>query len=158
MNSANIKERAMTTNTVRLHRVLATRPDKIYRAFTDPDALSRWLPPDGFTARVHAMDARVGGTYRMSFTNFSTGKSIAFGGEYRELEPGAKLRYTDNFDDPALPGEIEVTVTLRAVSCGTEMHIEQKGLPAVIPVESCYLGWQQSLNNLARLVEPEIPD
>lgn len=148
----------MATNTVRLHRVLAASPAKVYRAFTDPDALARWLPPDGFTAHVHQMDARVGGRYHMSFTNFSTSKATSFGGEYRELEPGAKLRYTDNFDDPALAGEIEVTVTLKAVACGTEMHIVQTGLPDLIPVESCYLGWQQSLNNLARLVEPEIPD
>lgn len=148
----------MPTGTVRLHRVLAAKPDKVYRAFTDPDAFARWLPPDGFTARVHASDVRVGGRYRMSFTNFTTGSSIAFGGEYRELKPGERLRYTDNFENPALAGEIEVTVTLKAVSCGTEVNIEQKGLPEVIPVESCYLGWQQSLNNLARLVEPEIPD
>lgn len=148
----------MATNTVRLHRVLGAPPEKVYRAFTDPDAFARWLPPDGFTAHVRQMDARVGGRYHMSFTNFSTGKAMSFGGEFRELEPGARLRYTDNFDDPALSGEIEVTVTLKAVSCGTEMHIVQTGLPEMIPVESCYLGWQQSLNNLARLVEPVIPD
>lgn len=148
----------MSTNTVRLHRVLATTPGKVYRAFVDPDALARWLPPDGFTAKVHEMDARTGGRYRMSFTNFSTGTTTGFGGEFHELDPGKRLRYTDRFDDPALPGEIVVTVDLKAVSCGTEMHIEQSGLPEAIPVEACYLGWQQSLNHLARLVEPEIPD
>lgn len=148
----------MATNTVRLHRVLAAKAERVYRAFTDRDAMARWLPPDGFTGKVHESDVRVGGRYRMSFTNFTTGKSHAFGGEYLELSPNERLRYTDRFEDPALPGAIEVTVTLKAVSCGTELNIEQKGLPDVIPVESCYLGWQQSLNNLARLVEPEIPD
>jgi uncharacterized protein YndB with AHSA1/START domain len=148
----------MATNTVRLHRVLAAKAERVYRAFTDPDAMARWLPPDGFTGKVHESDVRVGGRYRMSFTNFTTGKSHGFGGEYLELKPNERLRYTDKFDDPALPGVIEVTVTLKTVSCGTELNIEQKGLPDVIPVESCYLGWQQSLNNLARLVEPEIPD
>jgi uncharacterized protein YndB with AHSA1/START domain len=148
----------MATNTVRLHRVLAAKTERVYRAFTDPDAMARWLPPDGFTGKVHESDVRVGGRYRMSFTNFTTGKSHGFSGEYLELKPGERLRYTDKFDDPALPGVIEVTVTLKTVSCGTELNIEQKGLPEVIPVESCYLGWQQSLNSLARLVEPEIPD
>lgn len=144
------------TNTVRLHRVLAAKPEKVYRAFIDADAMARWLPPNGFTGRVHHMDARVGGTYRMSFTNFTTQQSIGFGGEYRELVPGERLRYTDNFEDPNLAGEIQVTVTLRAVAPGTELTIVQEGVPAVIPLESCYLGWQESLRNLARLVEPEI--
>jgi uncharacterized protein YndB with AHSA1/START domain len=146
-----------TTNTIRLHRVLAAKPDKVYRAFLDPDAMARWLPPNGFTGKVHHSDPKVGGTYRMTFTNFTTGSVIGFGGEYRELIPGERLRYTDVFEDPNLPGEIEVTVTLKAVSCGTEMQIVQAGVPAVIPQEACYLGWQESLRNLARLVEPEIP-
>jgi len=143
-------------NTVRLHRVLAARPDKVYRAFIEPDALARWLPPNGFTGKVHHLEAKVGGTFRMSFTNFTTGKSHAFGGEYRELKPGQRLQYTDAFDDPNLPGEILVTVDLRLVSVGTEITIVQQGLPDAIPVEACYLGWQESLRNLARLVEPEI--
>ena len=146
------------TNTVRLHRVLAAKPDKVYRAFLEPDAMARWLPPNGFTGKVHQQDAKVGGRYRMSFTNFSTGQSHSFGGEYLELVPQQRLRYTDRFDDPNLPGEIQVTVTLKPVSVGTELNIVQEGLPAVIPVEACYLGWQQSLRNLARLVEPAIPD
>ncbi|MDP9196932.1 MAG: SRPBCC family protein [Pseudomonadota bacterium] len=143
-------------NTVRLHHVLAAKPEKVYRAFVDPDAMAKWLPPNGFTCKVHHADVRVGGTYRMSFTNFTTGKSHAFGGEYRELVPGKRLRYTDNFEDPALAGEIPVTIDLREVSVGTELHIVQEGLPDVIPLEACYLGWQESLRNLARLVEPEI--
>jgi uncharacterized protein YndB with AHSA1/START domain len=147
-----------TTNTVRLHRVLTAKPDKVYRAFLEPDAMARWLPPNGFTGKVHHQDAKVGGTYKMSFTNFTTGASHSFGGEYRELVPQQRLRYTDRFDDPNLPGEIQVTVTLKKVSVGTELNIVQEGLPDVIPVEACYLGWQQSLRNLARLVEPEIPD
>ena len=147
-----------TKDTVRLHRVLAARPEKVYRAFLDADAMARWLPPNGFTGRMHQMDARVGGKYKMSFTNFTTGKSIGFGGEYLELVPNERLRYTDNFDDPHLPGEIQVTVTLKRVSVGTELSIVQEGLPDVIPVEACYLGWQESLRNLARLVEPEIKD
>ena len=147
-----------TTNTVRLHRVLAAKPEKVYRAFLEPDAKARWLPPNGFTGTVHHCDARVGGSYRMSFRNFTTGNSHVFGGVYRELVPNERLRYTDRFEDPNLPGEIEVTVTLKEVSVGTELHIEQSGLPAVIPVEACYLGWQESLRNLARLVEPNIPD
>lgn len=147
-----------TKNTIRLHRVLAAKPEKVYRAFIEPDAMARWLPPNGFTAKVHHMDARVGGTYKMSFTNFTTGKSISFGGEFRELVPHERLRYTDNFDDPNLPGEIQVTVTLKQVSCGTELNIVQEGLPDVIPLEACYLGWQESLRYLAKLVEPEIPD
>lgn len=144
-------------NTVRLHRVLAARPEKVYRAFLDPDAMARWLPPNGFTGKVHEQEPKVGGRYRMSFTNFTTGTVMAFGGEYLELVPGERLRYTDVFDDPNLPGEIRVTVTLKAVSCGTELDIVQEGLPDVLPVEACYLGWQESLRNLARLVEPEIP-
>lgn len=146
------------THTVRLHRVLAAKPEKVYRAFLEPDAMARWLPPNGFTGTVHHSDARVGGRYKMSFRNFTTGKSHSFGGEYRELLPNQRIRYTDNFDDPNLPGEIEVTVTLEAVSVGTELTIVQTGLPAVIPLEACYLGWQESLRNLARLVEPEIAD
>lgn len=148
----------MATNTIRLHRVLATKPEKVYRAFLDADALARWLPPDGFTGKVHEMDARVGGRYRMSFTNFTTGKAMGFGGDYRELVPNQRLRYGDRFEDPAMPGDIEVTVQLKAVPSGTEFDIVQSGLPDVIPPDACYLGWQQSLQNLARLVEPEIPD
>jgi uncharacterized protein YndB with AHSA1/START domain len=148
----------MSTNTVRLHRVIAAKPEKVYRAFLEPDALVRWLPPNGFTCKVHHIDARVGGTYKMSFANFTTGKSMSFGGEFRELVPQERLRYTDNFDDPNLSGEIQVTVTLKKVSVGTELAIVQEGIPAVIPLEACYLGWQESLANLARLVEPEIPD
>ena len=148
----------MPQNTVRLHRVLAAPADKVYRAFLDPDAMARWLPPDGFTGKVQESDPKVGGRYRMSFTNFTTGNSMGFSGEYRELVPGKRLRYTDVFDDPALSGEIEVVVDLKAVSCGTEITIVQSGLPDVIPLESCYLGWQQSLLNLARLVESNIPD
>jgi len=136
--------------------VLAAKPEKVYRAFLDPDAMARWLPPNGFTGKVHNMDAKVGGSYKMSFTNFTTGKCISFGGEFLELVPNERLRYTDNFDDPNLPGEIMVTVTLKQVFVGTEINIVQEGLPSVIPVEACYLGWQESLQNLARLVEPEI--
>lgn len=142
--------------TVRLHRVLATSPEKVYRAFLEADALAKWLPPDGFACTVHHLEARVGGTFRMSFRNFTTGHSHAFGGTYRELVPGERLHYTDTFDDPNLPGEMHVTVTLKKVSVGTEVNIEQTGVPDAIPVEACYLGWQQSLRNLARLVEPEI--
>ncbi|MDP9490015.1 MAG: SRPBCC family protein [Thermoproteota archaeon] len=148
----------MSTNTVNLHRVLAAKPEKIYRAFLEPDAMAKWLPPNGFTCRVHHMQAKVGGTYKMSFTNFTTEKTMSFGGEYRELVENERLRFTDNFDDPNLPGEIQVTVILKKVSLGTEMTIVQEGLPTVIPLEACYVGWQQSLNNLAKLVEPEIPD
>ena len=147
-----------TKNTIRLHRVLAAKPEKIYRAFLEPDAMARWLPPNGFTGKVHQIDAKVGGTYKMSFTNFTTGSTIGFGGEYRELIPHERLRYTDNFDDPNLAGEIQVTVTLKKVSVGTELNIVQEGLPDVIPLDACYLGWQESLQNLARLVEPEIPN
>lgn len=145
-------------NTIRLHRVLATKPEKIYRAFLDADAMAQWLPPNGFTCKVHHFDPKVGGTFKMSFTNFTTGAAHSFGGEYCELVPNERLRYTDKFDDPNLPGEMTVTVTLKQVSCGTELNIEQAGVPDVIPVEACYLGWQQSLQNLARLVEPEIPN
>ena len=148
----------MSTNTVHLHRVLTAKPEKVYRAFLDRDAMAKWLPPNGYTCSVHHMDAKVGGTYKMSFTNFTTQKSMSFGGEYRELVENARLRYRDNFDDPNLSGEIQVTVTLKEVSLGTEMTIVQEGLPTVIPLEACYVGWQQSLNNLAKLVEPEIPE
>lgn len=143
-------------NTVRLHRVLATKPEKVYRAFIEPDALAKWLPPNGFTCIVHELDPRVGGSYRMSFRNFTTGQGHSFGGRYLELVPNERLCYTDRFDDPSLPGEIRVTVTLKKASVGTEINIVQEGLPDVIPVEACYLGWQESLRNLARLVEPEI--
>ena len=146
------------TNTVRLHRVFATTPEKLYRAFTNADAMARWLPPDGFTCKVERMEVKVGGSHRMSFTNFSTGNGHSFGGEYLELVPNERIRYTDRFDDPNLPGEITVTVKLKKVSVGTEVHIEQAGLPAAIPLEGCYLGWQQSLTHLATLVEPEISD
>ena len=143
-------------NTVRLHRVLATKPEKVYRAFIEPDAMAKWLPPNGFTCTVHHLDAKVGGTYRMSFRNFTTGQSHSFGGRYVELVPNARLHYIDKFEDPKLPGEIRVTVTLKEVSLGTDVSIVQEGLPDVIPVEACYLGWQESLRNLARLIEPEI--
>jgi uncharacterized protein YndB with AHSA1/START domain len=143
-------------NTVRLHRVLATKPDKVYRAFTEADAMAKWLPPNGFTCTVHDLDAKVGGTHRISFRNFTTGISHSFGGKYLELVPGRRLRYTDKFDDPNLPGEMQVTVTLNQVAVGTEINIVQEGVPDAIPVEACYLGWQESLKNLARLVEPEI--
>ena len=146
----------MPTNTVRLHRVLRAAPEKVYRAFLDPDAMVKWLPPNGFTCTVHHMDPKVGGTYKMSFRNFTTGGSHSFGGQYVELVPGERVRYTDKFDDPNMPGEIRVTVTLKRVSVGAEVSIVQEGLPDVIPVEACYLGWQQSLRNLAKLVEPEI--
>jgi len=147
-----------STNTVRLHRVLKAPADRIYRAFLDRDAMARWLPPYGFTGAVHECDARVGGSYRMSFTNFGTGKSHAFGGKYVELTPNERIRYTDKFEDPNLPGEMQTSVTLRGVIGGTELTIVQEGVPAVIPVEMCYLGWQESLAQLAHLVEPEIPD
>ncbi|MTV38611.1 SRPBCC family protein [Duganella radicis] len=146
----------MTTNTIQLHRVLKSTADRVYRAFLHPDALAKWLPPHGFFGTVHEMDAKVGGKYRMSFTNFTTGGSHSFGGEYLELEPGRKLRYTAQFDDPNLPGRMQTTVTLREVFCGVEMHVVQEGIPAVIPAEACYLGWQESLTLLAQLVEPEI--
>jgi uncharacterized protein YndB with AHSA1/START domain len=143
-------------NTVRLHRVLATRPEKVYRAFIEADALTKWLPPNGFACTVHHLDANVGGGFRMSFRNFTTGDSHSFAGEYVELVPCERLRYTDRFEDPNMPDQLQVTVTLKKVSVGTELHIVQEGLPDVMPVEACYLGWQQSLENLARLVEPEI--
>jgi uncharacterized protein YndB with AHSA1/START domain len=148
----------MATGTVHLHRVLRASPERVYRAFLDADAMAKWLPPYGFTCKVHQMDARVGGAFRMSFTNFTTGHGHAFGGEYRELEPSRKIRYTDKFDDPNLPGEMLTTVTLKEVSCGTELSVVQEGVPDAIPLEMCYLGWQESLAQLARLVEPEIPD
>jgi uncharacterized protein YndB with AHSA1/START domain len=147
----------MTTNTVRLHRVLRAPPERVYRAFIDPDAMSKWLPPNGFTGKVHSMDAKVGGAYRMSFTNFTSGTSHSFGGVYRELTPHERIRYTDKFEDPGLPGEMQVTVSLKKVSFGTELTIMQEGLPTVIPLEACYLGWQESLTLLAKLVEAEIP-
>ena len=148
----------MTTasNTVQLHRVLSATPERVYRAFTDPDAMAKWLPPHGFTGKVHEMDLRVGGRYRMSFTNFSNGQSHSFGGTYVELKPNERLRYTDVFDDPNLPGEMMTTVTLKAVSCGVELRVVQEGIPAMIPVEQCYLGWQQSLTLLTQLVEAEV--
>lgn len=148
----------MPTGTVRLHRVLRANPERIYRAFLNADAMAKWLPPYGFTCKVHYMDAKVGGTYKMSFTNFTTGNSHSFGGEYRELVPFEKIRYTAQFDDPNLPGEMQTTVFFKQVLCGTELTIVQEGLPEVIPVELCYLGWQESLAQLATLVEPEIPD
>lgn len=144
--------------TVTFHRVLTAPPSRIYRAFLDPDAMAKWLPPHGFTGKVHEMDARVGGRYRMSFTNFSTGNSHAFGGVYRELEQDARIVYTDAFDDPNLPGEMRTTIVLKPVSCGTELSIEQSGIPDMIPTEMCYLGWQESLTLLAQLVQAEIPD
>jgi uncharacterized protein YndB with AHSA1/START domain len=144
-------------NTIRLHRVLRATPDRIYRAFLDADAMAKWLPPHGFTGKVHHLDARVGGTYRMSFTNFSSGGSHSFGGEYIELVPNERIRHTDRFDDPNLPGEMQVTITLKKVAVGTEVSIVQEGVPDVIPAEACYLGWQESLTLLTQLVEPEIP-
>lgn len=143
-------------NTIRLHRVLATTPKKLYRAFTEADAMAKWLPPNGFTCMVHHYDAKVGGGFKMSFRNFTTGHSHSFGGEYQELVPGERIRYTDKFDDPNLPGTMQVTITLKGVSVGTELNVVQEGVPDMIPAEACYLGWQQSLENLARLVEPEI--
>jgi uncharacterized protein YndB with AHSA1/START domain len=148
----------MPTGTVRLHRVLRASPERIYRAFLDADAMARWLPPHGFTGKVHHLDARVGGGFKMSFTNFGTGHGHSFGGEYLELVPNELLRYTDRFDDPNLPGQMRTTVTLRQVSCGTELKVVQEGIPEMIPVEMCYLGWQESLQQLAQLVEPVIPD
>jgi uncharacterized protein YndB with AHSA1/START domain len=147
-----------TTNTVRLHRVLRASPDRVYRAFLEPDVIAKWLPPYGFTCKVHQMDARIGGGYRMSFTNFGTGKGHSFSGRYTELTPPSRIRYTDSFDDPGLPGEIQVTISLRAVLRGTDLDIVQEGLPSAIPVELCYLGWQESLAQFAHLVEPQIPD
>jgi uncharacterized protein YndB with AHSA1/START domain len=149
---------ANSTNTIRLHRVLRAPPDRVYRAFLDPDAMAKWLPPNGFTCKVHHMDAKVGGTYKMSFTNFTTGKSHSFGGSYVDLTPNERIRYTDKFDDPNVAGEMQTTITLEKVSGGTEVSIVQEGVPAVIPAEMCYLGWQESLTLLAKLVEAEIPD
>jgi uncharacterized protein YndB with AHSA1/START domain len=143
-------------NTVRLHRVFATNPEKVYRAFIEPDAIAKWLPPNGFTCTVRHMEPKVGGSYRMSFRNFTTGQDHSFGGQYEELVLNDRLRYTDRFDDPNLPGEVRVTVTLKKVSVGTEVNIVQEGLPDAIPVEACYLGWQESLRNLGKLIEPEI--
>ena len=148
----------MSTNTVRLHRVLRAPPERIYRAFLDPEAMVKWLPPHGFTGKVEHLDAKVGGTYRMSFRNLATGHSHSFGGKYVELVPNERIRHTDKFDDPNLPGEMQVTVELTKVSCGTELNIVQEGIPSVIPAELCYLGWQESLSLLAQLVEAEIPD
>jgi uncharacterized protein YndB with AHSA1/START domain len=148
---------ATDTSTIRLHRVLHAPPERVYRAFLDPAAMCKWLPPNGFTGTVHHMDAKVGGTYKMSFTNFSGGSTHTFGGKYVELVPGEKIRYTDRFDDPNLPGEMQATITLKKVSVGTEINIVQEGVPAAIPAEACYLGWQESLLQLGKLVEPEIP-
>jgi uncharacterized protein YndB with AHSA1/START domain len=148
----------MATNTIKLHRVLRAAPERVYRAFLDPDAMVKWLPPNGFTGKVHHMDAKVGGSHKMSFTNFTTGKSHSFGGTYLELVPNERIRYSDKFDDPNLPGEMHATITLKNVSCGTELSIVQEGVPDVIPPEACYLGWQESLALLAKLVEAEIPD
>ncbi len=146
----------MPGNTIRLHQVLKAPPERVYRAFLDADAMAKWLPPYGFTGKVHHIDAKVGGTHKMSFTNFTTGQSHSFGGRYLELKPNERIRYTDKFDDANLPGEMTISVTLKAVSCGTELEVVQEGVPEVIPMEACYLGWQESLAQLARLVEPEI--
>ena len=148
----------MSNNTVKLHRVFATKPERVYRAFIDVDAMAKWLPPNGFTGKVHEMDPRVGGSYKMSFTNFSTGNSHSFGGEFVEMVPNEKLVYTDKFDDPNLPGEMRTTIEIKQVSVGTEVNIMQEGIPDAIPLEACYLGWQESLALLKMLVEPEIPD
>jgi len=145
-------------STIRLHRVLKAPPERVYKAFLDPDAMAKWLPPYGFTCKIHQLDARVGGTYKMSFANFGSGKGHSFGGKYLELKPNERIRYTDQFDDPNLPGEMITTVILKKVSCGTELNITQEGLPDVIPAEMCYLGWQESLEQVAKLVDPEIPD
>jgi uncharacterized protein YndB with AHSA1/START domain len=152
------RKESMMSKTVQFHRVLRAAPDRVYRAFLDPDAMAKWLPPNGFTGKVHHLEAKVGGSYKMSFTNFTTGRNHSFGGEFVELVPHERIRYTDRFDDPNLPGEMQTTVTLKAVSCGTDLGIVQEGLPAVIPPEACYLGWQESLILLAKLVEAEIPD
>ena len=149
---------SQTGSTVKLHRVFRATPERLYKAFIDPDAMVKWLPPHGFTGKMYSMDAKVGGSHRMSFTNFSTGKSHVFGGTYLELVPGERIRYVDKFEDPNLPGEMLVTVSLRKVLCGTEVHIEQSGIPAAIPFEFCYAGWQESLELLALLANPEIPD
>jgi uncharacterized protein YndB with AHSA1/START domain len=149
---------AENTHTIKLHRVLRATPERVYRAFIDPDAIPKWLPPNGFTCRVHQLDAKVGGSYKMSFTNFTTGKAHSFGGKYLELKPHERIRYTNVFETPALPGEMQTTINLRQVFCGTELNITQEGIPAAIPPEACYLGWQESLTLLAKLVEAEIPD
>ena len=148
----------MPTNEIKLHRVLRATPERVYRAFLDADAMAKWLPPNGFTGKIHHLDAKVGGTYKMSFTNFNTGKSHSFGGEYLELTPHERIVYSDRFDDPNLPGEMKTTITLRKVMVGTELNIVQEGVPAMIPAEACYLGWQESLTLLAQLVQAEIPD
>jgi uncharacterized protein YndB with AHSA1/START domain len=158
VNKDRNTNRIMQTNTIRLHRVLRTPPERIYRALLDADAMAKWLPPNGFTGKVHDLDAKVGGTYKMSFTNFTTGKSHSFGGTYLELTPHERIRYTNKFDAPNLPGEMQTTITLKQVFCGTELNITQEGIPAAIPAEACYLGWQESLMLLAKLVEAEIPD
>ena len=157
-HSPSKAKETMTTNTIRLYRVLRAQPERVYRAFLDADAMAKWLPPNGFTGKVHHLDAKVGGTYKMSFTNFTTGKSHSFGGKYLELVPNERIRYTDKFDDANLPGEMQATITLKKVFCGTELNIVQEGVPGVIPAEACYLGWQESLILLAKLVEAEIPD
>ncbi len=148
----------MSANTIKLHRVLRAAPEKVYRAFLDADAMTKWLPPNGFTCNVHHMDAKVGGTYKMSFTNFGTGKGHSFGGTYVDLVPGERIRYTDKFDDPNLAGQMQTTITLKKVFCGTELNVVQEGIPSAIPPEACHLGWQESLALLAKLVEVEIPD
>ena len=148
----------MATNNVKLHRVLRAKAERVYRAFLDADAMAKWLPPNGFTSKVHHLEVKVGGTYKMSFTNFTTGKSHSFGGTYLELTPHERIRYSNKFDDPNLPGEMQTTITLRQIFCGTELNITQEGIPAAIPTEACYLGWQESLILLAKLVEAEIPD
>ena len=158
MVAASTERNEAVPNTIQLHRVLRATPDRVYRAFLDPDAMAKWLPPNGFTGKVHQMDARVGGSYKMSFTNFTSGKSHSFGGEYLELVPNERLRYVDRFSDPNLPGEMQVTVALRKVLVGTEVDIVQEGLPDVIPPDACTLGWQESLTLLTKLVEAEIPD
>ena len=148
----------MPTNTIRLHRVLRATPERVYRAFLDADAMAKWLPPNGFTCKVHQIDPKIGGTFKMSFTNFTTGSSHSFGGKYLELKPHDRIRYDDKFDDPKLPGTMITTIALRQIFCGTELNITQEGIPAMIPAEACYLGWQESLVLLAKLVEAEIPD
>ncbi len=148
----------MSTNTVRLHRILRATPERVYRAFLEPEALAKWLPPNGFTCKVHHIDATIGGTYQMSFTNFTTGHAHSFGGKFLELKPHERIRHTDRFDDPNLPGEMQTIISIAPVSCGVELNITQEGIPAAIPAEGCYLGWQESLTLLAKLVEAEIPD
>jgi uncharacterized protein YndB with AHSA1/START domain len=156
--AADAQNPKASSNTIRLHRVLRASPEKVYRAFLDPDALAKWLPPNGFTGKVHQLDAKVGGGYRMSFTNFATGKSHSFGGAYLELAPHERIRYSDKFDDPNLAGSMQTTIVLKEVFCGTELNVVQEGIPSVIPAEACYLGWQESLVLLAKLIEADIPD